>query len=137
LHLPDSLSLCFLYCFYLHFQVLNSFIYFLYLFDCIFLYFFKGFIHFLFKGLYKIEFKVIFLCFDCVRISRACYIRVAVLWSCHIVLAFVGSVLALVFSHLTAPGCSYMFPVLQVWWRLAERWWNCGAPGEQQANQGS
>jgi hypothetical protein len=44
------------------------------MFDCIFLYFFKGFIHFIFKGfyyLYKIGFKVIFVSFSCVRISRA------------------------------------------------------------------
>ena len=50
-HHQDSLSLCFLYFFYFHFQVLTSSIYFLYLFNCIFLFFFKGFITFLFNGL--------------------------------------------------------------------------------------
>jgi hypothetical protein len=52
----------------------------LYLFDCIFLYFFIGFIHFLYKGLYhlhKNRFKVIFMRFRCVRISRACCSRIA------------------------------------------------------------
>jgi hypothetical protein len=56
-----------------------------YLFDCIFLYFVKRCIRFFFKDfypLYKIGFKVIFLCFCCVRISRCCYSRVAVLWRC-------------------------------------------------------
>jgi hypothetical protein len=94
-HLQDFLSLCFLYCFNFHFQVLHGFMYFLHLFNCIFLYVFKGsicflfkilylfdciflylfinkikdFINFLFKGLYnlyKVRFKVIFLCFHCV-----------------------------------------------------------------------
>jgi hypothetical protein len=31
-HSQDSLSLCVLYCFYIHFQILNNFVYFLYLF---------------------------------------------------------------------------------------------------------
>jgi hypothetical protein len=43
LDLQDFLSLFFLYCFYFHFQVLHSCIYFLHLFSCIFLYVFKGF----------------------------------------------------------------------------------------------
>ena len=42
-------------CFYFCFQVLHSFIYFLYLFNCIFLYVFKGFICFLFKDLYLFD----------------------------------------------------------------------------------
>jgi hypothetical protein len=57
-------SICiFFYCFHFHFQVLNSFIHFLYLFDCILLHFFKKIIDFLFKDLYylpKIGFKLIF-----------------------------------------------------------------------------
>jgi hypothetical protein len=51
------------------------------LFESIFWYLFKVFIHFLFKGhyhLYKIGCMVIFLCFGCVRISRACCSWVAV-----------------------------------------------------------
>ena len=34
-------SVCCLYCFYFHFQILNSLIHFLHLLDCIFLHFFK------------------------------------------------------------------------------------------------
>jgi hypothetical protein len=44
-------------------------------FNCIFLYFFMGFIYFLLQGfyhLYKIGFKVIFLCFSCANMSKAC-----------------------------------------------------------------
>ena len=54
--------------------------------------FFKGCIHFLLKGLYipyKFGFQVFFSYFCCVKISRACYSTVAVLWICHITLAFV------------------------------------------------
>jgi hypothetical protein len=54
----------FLYCFYCHFQIFNSFIHFSHLFDCILLYFFKGFIHFLFRDLchlHKIRLQVLFL----------------------------------------------------------------------------
>lgn len=78
----------------------------------IFMYFFKRFIHFLFhlyKGhchLYKIRFKVIFLCFCWVRISRACCSRTAVLWRCHTALALVDCVVMVFFSHLVLPGYS-------------------------------
>jgi hypothetical protein len=92
-----------LYCFYFHFQVLNSFIRFLHLFVCIFLDFFKEFINFLFKGLYylyKIAFVIVFLCFSCVVIFRACCSRRAGVWRCHIVLAVFDCVLTLAFSHL-------------------------------------
>ena len=43
----------------------------------------------------KIRFKVIFLYFMCVRISRAYCSRIAVFWWCHIALAFVDCVLML------------------------------------------
>jgi hypothetical protein len=68
-----------------------------------FLYFFKKFVNFPFKGLYhhyKIGFQVIFLCFGCLRISRACFSGVAVLWRGHIALSVVDYVLLSVFSHL-------------------------------------
>ena len=45
---PGCLCLFFLYCSYSFFQVLNSIIHILYLFDCIFLYFFNGFFYLLF-----------------------------------------------------------------------------------------
>lgn len=90
---------CFLCCFYFHFHVLGSFIYFLDLFDFVFLYFFKGFFIFCLKAfifffilfscislwdllifffkrlyhLYKIGFKVIFLCFNCFKTSWNSY----------------------------------------------------------------
>jgi hypothetical protein len=48
---------------------------FLYLFDCIFLYIKKDSFIFLFRDLYHLC-KVIFLCFGCVRISRASYNRI-------------------------------------------------------------
>ena len=70
-------------------------------------YFFKGFTHFLFKGLYhlhKTGFKDILLCFDCVRISRACYSRIPGLWICHIDLVLFDCVLMLAFSQLVIPG---------------------------------
>ena len=66
-------------------------------------------IYFLFKGLYhlyKIGFKVIFLCFSCVRISRAFCSRIAVLDRCHIALDFVDCVLMLDFIHLVDSGSS-------------------------------
>ena len=65
----------------------------------VFSYIFKGLINFFFKGLYplyKIGFKVIFLCFGCVRISRACCGGRAMLWTCHIALGFVDSVFCFV-----------------------------------------
>ena len=88
----NSLSLCFLCCFYIHCKILNSFICFFHLFDCAFLNFFNGFICFLylFKSLYphySIGFKVIFFNFGCVRISRACCSGIAVLCRWHIYLA--------------------------------------------------
>jgi len=55
-HLQDFLSLRFLYCFYVHFQVLHSFIYFLYVFNYIFLHVFKEFICILLKVLYLTDF---------------------------------------------------------------------------------
>jgi hypothetical protein len=70
-------------------------------------YFRRGFIHFLFKDfhhLYQIGFKVISLCFSCVRISKTCYNRLAVLWRCHIALAFVDQVLLRAFSHMGGFG---------------------------------
>lgn len=64
-----------------HFQVLNSFISFILL-IVFFLYFFKYFFNFLFKSIYlhKIEFNVIFLCFSCIGISRACWSMIAGCW---------------------------------------------------------
>jgi hypothetical protein len=61
-------------------------------FPCIF----KVFICFFFKGLhhlYAIGFEVIFLCFSCDRISRACCRGVAVLWRCDKVLFLLDCVL--------------------------------------------
>lgn len=60
-----------------------------------------------FKGLYhlhKTGFKDILLCFDCVRISRACYSRIPGLWICHIDLVLFDCVLMLAFSQLVIPG---------------------------------
>ena len=54
--------------------------------------------------LYQIGFKVISLCFSCVRISKTCYNRLAVLWRCHIALAFVDQVLLRAFSHMGGFG---------------------------------
>ena len=54
--------------------------YFLHLFLCIpWIGFFNEFIHFLYKHIYnrKIGFKILFLCFNCVGISRACCSRIA------------------------------------------------------------
>ena len=112
-------------CFYVYFQDLHSFIYSLYLFNFTFFYLFKRFIcfiefsfislrsffHLLFKNLYhvcKIGFKAIFLFFSYVNISRACCIRLGVLWMCHIALAFIDYVLSRTFSHLKGFG-SWMF----------------------------
>ena len=55
--------------------------------ECIFSYFLKGFIHIFFKGLYhlyKIGFKILFLCFSFMRISRVYCGKIAGLWWCHI-----------------------------------------------------
>ena len=120
-HLQDSLSLCFLYCFYFHFQVLNSFIHFLHLFDCIFLYSFKGFIHFPLKGhyhLHEIRFQAISLCFNCVRICRACCNRIAGLCWFHLAMALVDCVLMLAFSHLVVLGtCMPLGMLAELWAR--------------------
>ena len=114
-HLQDSLSLCFLYFFFFHFQVLNSFISFtfwlyfpLFILIC---FFFKGFyliafsctlyrvvMVLLFKGLYhlqKIRFKIIFLHFVCVMISWDCCSRIARLWWCLMTLALLTVLLCL------------------------------------------
>ena len=75
-------SICFLFCFYFHFHILNGIIHLLHLSDSIFLCFFKGFINFLFEGLcylHKIGFMIIFLWLCWVRISRALCSRIAVL----------------------------------------------------------
>jgi hypothetical protein len=77
-------------------------IHFLYQFGCVFLYFFKKFIHFYLKGLHhlcKIEFKVIFLCIDCVRISRACSSKRVGSGSA---LDLIDCVLILAFSYLVS-----------------------------------
>ena len=93
---------------YFYFQVLHIFIYFLSLLSCIFLYFFKCFF-FSFTSYrplwnYKIEFEVIFLYFGCLRMSRACCSKIAVLWRFHIALAFDDCVLSRVFSYLGGFG---------------------------------
>jgi hypothetical protein len=62
-----------------------------------------GLNHFLFIGFYhfpKIEFKVIFLCFSCVRISRTCCGRIAELWRDLIALDGLIVVDTLASSHL-------------------------------------
>lgn len=41
-----------------------------------------------------------FLWFSCVRISRVCYSRIALLWGCHTVLTIAGCALTLVFRFL-------------------------------------
>jgi hypothetical protein len=90
---------------------LYSFICFLHLFNSVFLHFFKKFIHLLFKGLYQlytIGFKAIFLCFGCVRKSRACCSRVAVVWRWHIALAYIDCVLSRTFNHMDGFG-AWMF----------------------------
>jgi hypothetical protein len=89
--LLSGLAQFFFFFFFLHLfncivlHIFKGFIFLLfkdiYLFDWIFLYFFKEFLNFFFKGLYhlcKIIPKVIFLCFLCVRISRACCYMVSV-----------------------------------------------------------
>lgn len=95
----NSLSLCFPYCFYFHFQVsrficflklfiwpflvfFKGLIHLLQLFVCLFLDVFKVFIYFFFKDLYhlhKVGFKA-FLCLCCVIIFKACFNRLAGLW---------------------------------------------------------
>ena len=45
-------SIGFFYCFHFHFKILDDFVQFHHLFDCVFLYFFKGFLCFLPKGFY-------------------------------------------------------------------------------------
>jgi hypothetical protein len=102
----------FLYFFYFHFQVLNSFIHFHYLFACNFFGIsLREFIHSLFKGLYylqKVEFRIEFSCpFSCVGISRACCRIAKFLW-CHIALAVVGCILMLTSSNLPF-GSYYRF----------------------------
>lgn len=93
--------------FFYHLQVLTCFIHF----SPVWLYFpvhFKGFINFSFKFLYhinKIGFKVISLCFDCVRISRSCCSRISGLRMCHVDLALVECILMLALSQLFIPGC--------------------------------
>lgn len=62
---------------------------------------FTGFCH-----LYKAWFKVIFLCFGCVRISRDCCSRIAFLCSCPVALALV-CILKSSSSHLVIPGYSW------------------------------
>lgn len=78
--------------------------------DCMFLYFFKEFIHFLFKGLYhlyKIQFRFIFFCFNCVRISRVFCSGCAVLWRYHIALALIVFFQGpLAIWMVLVPGCS-------------------------------
>lgn len=62
-----------------------------------------GFIHFLFKGLYHlhyVDFKIFFLCFNCVGIARACCSRLAGLSWSHTALVIVDCVLMLVSRHL-------------------------------------
>ena len=79
----------------------------LFLFGCIFLDFLNGFIHFLFDRLYhlhKISFKLIFLCFGC-----ACCGKVALLWNCHIALAFVDCVRQNHVVSLESQICQGMF----------------------------
>jgi hypothetical protein len=51
---PRISSFC-IFLFLFPFYILNSLIYFLPLFECIFLYFYKGFIHFFFKGLFHLR----------------------------------------------------------------------------------
>lgn len=55
------------------------------------------------------------MCFSYVRISKACFNRLAVLSRCHVVLAVVDCVLMVSFRLLVVPGCS--------WW---SRYWENG-----------
>lgn len=104
---PRFPQLCFLSCLYYHLQVLNCFIHFLHLFDCIFLYILRGLLIFSLKisiFFIRLDLKT-FLCFDCVRISRASYSsRIPGLWMCHIDLIFIDCVLMLAFNQLVIPG---------------------------------
>jgi hypothetical protein len=82
----------------------------LHLFNCIVLYFLRDLCISYLKANYhlcKIGFKITFLCFDCVRISRACNSWITMLWRCHAVLPLVY-VLSSVFNHITHtdPRCS-------------------------------
>lgn len=71
-HLINSLSLCFLYYFHFHFQVLflrdlltsSSFV-------CVSLDFFKEVFYFLFKNLYHLH-KIILMSFSCVSVALDC-----------------------------------------------------------------
>lgn len=53
-------------------------------------------------------FNVPFLCFDCVRIPRACYSRIAGFLWCHIALVLVDWVFMLSISHLVFPGVGWI-----------------------------
>lgn len=83
-----------------------------YLLDCIFLNFFKGFIYVLFESLYhlyiQLKIKVMFLCFHCVRIPRACYSGQLYIES-FILLWFLFVVFfpeSLAIQMVLIPGCS-------------------------------
>ena len=64
----------------------------LHLFNCIVLYFLRDLCISYLKAnhhLCKTGFKITFLCFDCVRISRACYSWSTMLWRCRAALPLV------------------------------------------------
>lgn len=81
----NSLSICFIYQFYTHFQVLNSCICAFQIIVRIFLDFFKGLIHLLFKDLYHLQIILTFfvLCFSYVGIVNACHGRIDGLCCIH------------------------------------------------------
>ena len=87
------------------------------------LYFLKEVIHALFKGLYhlyKIGFKVPFLCFSFIRISRLCCSRIAGLW-CPIALDVINCVLKLSFRHLFFPSVDWIILVAAGLLKKAEK----------------
>lgn len=108
---------------------------------CVLLDFCKGFIRFFFRGLYhlhKIGFKVIFLRFVCVGISRACYSRIPGFWWCHTALAvlivfYTGLGLGFRYQFLSLSLLDHFFfgcPVSQAsisslvfWLRGLRFWW--------------
>jgi hypothetical protein len=91
-------------------------------------YFLKGFIHFLFKSLYhlfKIGSKIIFLCFDCGRLSGACCRRIARLWCCSISLAlFDCGFFSLAFNHQVVLDVGWIFLMLAALLPQGGRQWS-------------